>query len=645
MTSMLTARVDFQKRSQAEKVFPAVGLTTFGVVNLFICAVVVAICGVLPCLAASVSVEPGQGGARHRFSIVETPAGPRLAIDGKAQNAVAALPDPFVAPTNYAETGCVKGMRLMADAGVRLFSNVWSVRSRPHDWWFGEGVYDWKAFDAMAQCLLDACPDGWIMPRVKIEPPEWWIAAHPEELSSSKAEVSARSVPWRALYRRMLKDVLAHTEAAPYADRIVGWHIGGFHCGEWMDWKRPRSEFPPVDDRYANDPLAPAEATAARREYQRTRAREVADVLLDAAKYVKELTHGEKIVCAFFGYSGPDHEDMMRVLRSGFVDVFSSPAHYGQNVRGAGAPGTLQAHCTASYALHGRLFMEEADPRTHLGKAASGAVASAALRAGKTANLAQSVGVIRRIVGKNLTQGTGLWWFLIAGNETFDAPEIMESVRIGVEEASRAMGGVHPRMTDVGVFTAMDEYATSRVCHSRSLFEHRYNLHTGILPRLGVAYDSYELSDIADPRVGDYSVYVLPNAFTLSVAEKAAIERLEAGGKRILRIPEPIGEAELRRRLASAGAHVYLDTGDVVFAGRGYLTIHASKAGAKRIRLPQRCNVTEVFGAAPERKGVTEFVEEMEFGQTRVYRIAPANSCFVSPAARSNAVPQGSCET
>ena len=565
-----------------------------------------------------------DGKIRHKFSIVETLAGPRLAIDGAPQNAVAALPDPFVAPSDYADAKCVEGMRSMADAGVRLFSNVWSVRNRPHDWWFGEGKYDWKAFDAMAQCLLDACPGGWIMPRIKIEPPEWWTAEHPEEMSSSKLEVKATSKPWRTLYRRMLRDVIAHVDTTPYASRVIGYHIGGFHCGEWLDYKRPRSEFPPVDGRYADNPLAPVEATAARREYQNVRAREVADALLDAASFVKEITKGEKIVCAFFGYGWQDHEDMMRVLRSDAIDIFSSPAYYGQAIRGAGAPGVSQACYTASYALHGKLFLEEADPRTHLTKTSARVTQSALLKAGKTANLTESVGVIRRIIGKNLAQGTGLWWFLIAGNETFADPEIMKSVKIGAEEMRRTMSSRRPPMRDVAVFTRVNEYATSLACHTVTLYEYRYRLHTGLLPRAGLAYDSYALSDIVDPRVGDYSVYVLPNAFSLSEDEKAAIARLEKQGKKIVRIPEPLDAEELRKRLASEGAHIYLDTGDVVFAGRGYLTVHASKPGKKKIRLPDRCDVIELFGASAERKGVIEFTENMKFGETRVYSLIPS---------------------
>ena len=87
-------------------------------------------------------------------------------------------------------------------------------------------------------------------------------------------------------------------------------------------------------------------------------------------------------------------------------------------------------------------------------------------------------------------------------------------------------------------------------------------------------------------------------------------------------MPMPPDAAALRKAFREAGAHVWMETDDVIAAGRGYLTVHASKEGAKRVQLPHPCDVKEVFGAGTERKGVTEFVEEMSFGETRVYSLS-----------------------
>lgn len=554
------------------------------------------------------------------FTVVGTEAGPRMAVDGEALPAVATLPSPFVRPGESTNV-----IRSFSDAGIKLFSDLWTLNGK-REWWIGEGEYDWALFDRLVWGLLKGNRDAYVMPRIKLDPPKKWIQAHPSEMSSSGVEVNPASLPWRAAYRRMLEDMIAHVGKSSYAKRIVGYHIGALHCGEWGDGKRPLSEFPAVDAKYANNPLAPVEATAARREYLRGRAKAAADALLDAAAIIKEKTCGKKIVCAFFGYGHSiEQEDLMRVVRSGMVDVFSSPAYYMPKWRGVGMPGIQQAYCClSSYALNGRIFYEEADPRTHLAKIRGKGVMMDQLRAGQPRDKMQSIGVVRRIIGKNLSQGTGLWWFLLAGNDTFADDDIMADVKLGASEERLNLMRKRPQTTDVAVFTSADEYATSAGCHAKNLYRHKLLLHTESLPRTGVAYDAYELSDIANPALPGYRVYVFPNAFSPNAAERAAIERLSALGKKVLHISKPISTDTLRQLLSDAGAHVYLDTGDVVFAGRGYVVVHAATPGVKRIKLPGRCDVAEIFGAAKDCCGVTEFENNFKFGQTRVYSIKPS---------------------
>ena len=86
----------------------------------------------------------------------------------------------------------------------------------------------------------------------------------------------------------------------------------------------------------------------------------------------------------------------------------------------------------------------------------------------------------------------------------------------------------------------------------------------------------------------------------------------------------------LREAFRRAGAHVWMETGDVLSAGRGFLMCHASSDGEKLIRLPGACDVTEVFGASMPRRGVTELSEKMAFGETRVFALRPSPSSGVS---------------
>ena len=619
--------------------------------------------------------------AWNAASVVETGGVPRFAIDGRPMAATAVMPSPAGTPGE-----AVRQLKSFRAAGVMLSSDVWTMhdeRYNPRQWWLGDGEYDFELFDALARGLVDASPDGFIFPRIKIDPPVKWSAAHPDEMMDDVSPMP-ESRAWRALYRRMFKDVIDHVESSSYAANVIGYHVGALNCGEWIAsdwtamthgaWESVFNTLAPSDPR---DPLPPFSQTAARRAAVVRRAEGVADMLIDAASCVKELTGGRKLVGAFFGYSTMSHEKVMRVVRSGKVDFIAAPPDY-DVIREIGHSGRSQTYYQASYRLHGRVFFEEIDYRTFLSRPEFSP--SKGYYRSRRLPLDEAVAVVRRSIGKSLAGGWENWWFMLGGNDTFSAPEIMESIRIGAEETRRTLEQVPWTPAEVAVFTAADEYATSRASHARKFRKWCVeDLQVNALPNCGVPFDSYELSDIADPRLPEYKVYVFPNAFTLGEEMRVKIkERVRRAGKTAVwiyapgyygrgegavsdivditgvpvearplgetkpyrRMFAPIGEAtcekdgwrsvfmplppnaaELRKVFREAGAHVWIETDDVFAAGRGYVMVHASSDGEKRIILPANGDVDEVFGAAPSRKGVREIAENLKCGETRVFRL------------------------
>ena len=581
---------------------------------------------------------------RHAASVVAVGGVPRFAVDGKPMTATAVMPSPAGKPGE-----AQRQLKEFREAGVMLSSDVWTMhhkRYNPRQWWLGEGEYDFELFDAIAKGLVDAAPDGFIFPRIKIDPPAKWCEAHSEEMMDA---ISPRpeSKAWRALYRRMLRDVVAHVEASSYARNVIGYHLGAFHCGEWLtgEWKsqESRAYIPSVPCEEEN-PLPPVEVTAARRAAIDGRANAVADMLIDAASCVKELTNGKKLVGAFFGYPSIAHEKVSRVIRSGKVDFFAAPPLYSA-VREPGHSGRSQAYYQASCRLHNRVYYEESDFRTFLSDPAFSPPNQTRRRP-----LDESIGIVRRSIGKCLAGGWENWWFLLGGNDTFSAPELMESIRIGAREERETLFTAQWTPAEVAVFTSADEYSTSKEGTHAPEFRLacKDSLHQDVLPACGVPFDSYELSDISDQRLPEYKVYVFPNAFTLGEAMLAKIkervcrmgktavwvyrapggfdEDAVANGWRNVVMPLSSTAAAFRNVFREAGAHVWLETNDVLAAGRGYVMVHAASDGEKRINLPTTCNAHEIFGSSPDRVGVSSLVERMEKGETRVWKIGSVSS-------------------
>jgi hypothetical protein len=93
------------------------------------------------------------------------------------------------------------------------------------------------------------------------------------------------------------------------------------------------------------------------------------------------------------------------------------------------------------------------------------------------------------------------------------------------------------------------------------------------------------------------------------------------GWRSVLMPMPPKTPSEMRAALRDAGAHVYLESDDVLAAGRGYVMVHAASDGEKKIKLPVKRDCEEIFGASPAAKGVREIAVRMKRGETRVWKL------------------------
>lgn len=75
----------------------------------------------------------------------------------------------------------------------------------------------------------------------------------------------------------------------------------------------------------------------------------------------------------------------------------------------------------------------------------------------------------------------------------------------------------------------------------------------------------------------------------------------------------------LRHVAQNAGVHVFIDGDDNLYASRDVVSIHANHAGRKTIRLPQICDVVDVFSGEVVAREANSFEITMDAFETRVF--------------------------
>jgi len=471
---------------------------------------------------------------------------PRVQLNGKIVDATLAIPTMW----NNRE----KNRTIFSDfaaAGVKFFMDIWFTNNKSNNWWLGEGEYDFKAFDRRIWDILESAPGGYIIPRIKLDPPQWWSTANPDEMLAGY--INPASGKWQDLIEGMLRDVVTHIENSEYASRIVGYNFGALVGGEWISRRKD----------------IPKEYDA---KYWEGRANSCSVPLLKAARVIKEITKGNKLTGVFFGYPQPEHVNMMQVVSSPDIDFFTSPVSY--NGRRAGESGRMSTPFQGTYRLHGKLYWSEADERTHLSE--YGAIWHPSWH---QLDEAETDGAMMRDLGWALTSGHEIWWFSIAGSETFHDEHIMKTVRKGVELAEKRPS--EPRISEVAVFTPV--WCASDPAEKRST-DMKGSFLNQIVPICGVPFDSYELADLANPNLPKYKAAIVLKGFHGYMPEPVDKDMKLWVIENEKDLPKKA--SELREWCLGVGAHLWCETYDTFSAGCGFAFIHAATEGDKKIFFP-----------------------------------------------------------
>ena len=504
---------------------------------------------------------------------------PTLFINGRPHNGMAY--------TAYGPS--VEVFKDFTNAGVDLYSFSATPTEAGYGLsrtaWVSPDEYDFSQLDERVLMVLEANPNAYIFPRLYIHAPKWWSEEHPDDVvlmdpgdgnyvpfihSGNKPAPSWASEAWRRDTVEGLRRLIAHVEDAPYADRVIGYHIASGTTEEWMMWGANENQwvgYSPVNvarfrswlrAKYATDAkLAAAwgdEAvtldsatvpTKAQRQATglgslREPAAEqavidfylynsdmVADTIHYFAKAVKDITRREKTVGVFYGYllqlcgeqrqQNAGHLALRKVLESPDVDFLCSPTSYA--FRQIGGEGTSHfMSLLGSVRLHGKLWFDENDIRTSLAPGKTGGW-------GKAADIAGDILQQDKELANVLVNGAAQWWFDV-GRNRYDDPELMERLGELTKSATAVMQLNRAPVDEIAMI--VDEKS---LCYMRVGDRLGRELLVGQLPqmhRAGAPVGHYLVSDL--PRLAGRKLFFLMTGFAPTAEDRKAIDDLKCDG-------------------------------------------------------------------------------------------------------------------
>lgn len=468
------------------------------------------------------------------------------------------------------------------DAGFEVFDTHPSICPG----WYGPDQYDYTLTDEQIEEFLSHKRDALLIVRFwmgytgfRTHGPDfldWWAEENPREVAQFYSPDEKRhrfpsyaSSKWRKEAAEALGRVIAHLEEK-YHDRIFAYVPGAGSCGEWFqtsafdlesnqnpaDYSEPmKSGFQKfVEERYRDlDELnkvwgsrfasfaeiqlpTPDQRRLATFGSLRDPAQErqvidfydyynglVADMLVDWAKVAKDACDRQKIIMAFFGYlwttnerhslARSGHTHLSKVLSSPDVDAIVAPYIYDfRHVGGVVSSQTL----TTTVSRAGKLLINEMDPPTSLKTTWS-------YRAYSPKTHEESIGIMRRDTTYNLTRGIG-GWYMDLYDGAYSHPRLIEGLQHAREIGEEHWLQAGESVAEVAVLVAekSSHYFREGDPFLGALWT---TFKVWQLERMGLPFDELLVSELDDPAVRDYKLYIIPDAVALSDYERRLVKQ------------------------------------------------------------------------------------------------------------------------
>lgn len=442
------------------------------------------------------------------------------------------------------------------------------------------------------QTLLDADPEGYIMPRVVFVPARGWKRQNPSEVASytegTPGDPSIASDRYWREAEHSLQLLVTYVSNQEWANRVAGYHL---ERGEWFqpmslgydrspanrdafrEWLKHKynnnvillraawyngevqfqtAEIPPL----AGKPNPQRAFYEARREratidFHEFSSEVTARRLVALATATKRAAEHKALVSVCYGYTFEfghtfsGHLALGLLESSQAIDLICGPPSYRD--RGPGGAASFPAPID-SPPLHGKLWLSEDDTKTFLASALQDPEDfNIRLESRQATDQAQ-----QRALGRTQSHTTGIGFMDLWGEGWLDDDTLWQQVAVFVSRyAEQLRKKEHPRVPEV--VALIDEKSLLHVQRGEQFLRRITAGMRDSLQRAGVSFGAYLQSDLlSDSFPLEAKLYLFLTPYRLTAEQRIAVkEKLQRDGKTLAWIYAP-GSCEERPSVGGA---------------------------------------------------------------------------------------------